>query len=270
MAEPEVLDLQKALAEKSMAFASLLDSLDAGTREVWEYLVGYFRTHYVMDESWDKGQMKFRRGGRTLVSLILKENEDKVVALVILGKAEREKFELVRDQYSAYIQTYYDQCKTYYDGKWMFIDVVNLDIAKEIIRLIALKRKPNRKPLIDTNIKPCCGSHCDHCLFNKANYEKEDRRIELNLGFAKCYGDTADYSQSSCDGCDIVRGMVSITGGCEKYLCAKEKNIADCSACPETLCSKEKIGIVPGRCIPGLTAQEVTDFIMPYTHNVEL
>ena len=117
-------------------------------KAVWDYLVGSLRSLYIMDELWDdKSEFKFRRSGKTLVTLYLKP--DKVTALVIFGKAEREKFDLCHDDFSTYIQGYYDNSKTFHDGKWMFIDVSDLATAQEIIGLVAIKKKPNRKTMVD-------------------------------------------------------------------------------------------------------------------------
>ena len=50
------------------------------TKAVWDYLVGSLRKLYIMDELWDdKSELKFRRSGKTLVTLYLKP--DKVCLL---------------------------------------------------------------------------------------------------------------------------------------------------------------------------------------------
>ena len=66
-------------------------------------------------------------------------------ALIIFGKKEREKFEESGDMFSDYINGFYTNSKTYHDGKWMFIDVVDTAYVTDIISLINIKKKPNNK-----------------------------------------------------------------------------------------------------------------------------
>lgn len=130
--------------EIATTFKKRINDVPANVRDIWADIVGYIREYYIMDELWDeKEELKFRRSGKTLVTLYLKD--DKVVALVIFGKAEREKFEQVQCEFSGYINNYYTKSHTYHDGKWMFIDVTDLNIVSEIKKLIVIKKKPNRK-----------------------------------------------------------------------------------------------------------------------------
>ena len=78
---------------------------------------------------------KYRRGGKTLCAFYARESC--VGFMVILGKEERLKFEADRASYSEAVQRIYDETKTYHDGKWMMFD--------DFMRLLQIKRKPNRK-----------------------------------------------------------------------------------------------------------------------------
>ncbi len=64
---------------------------------------------------------------------------------MIFGKKERAKFEADRNSYSGYIQTIYDGAKTYRDGKWVLFEPVGNSLSGEFLRLLSIKRKPNRK-----------------------------------------------------------------------------------------------------------------------------
>ena len=98
------------------AYINIQNKLGDEISKSWEKLVGFIRTYYVMEELWDgKEILKFRKSGKTLVSLSVHEN--RFNALVIFGKAEREKFDAVRDNFSDYILNYYDNSRTYHDGK---------------------------------------------------------------------------------------------------------------------------------------------------------
>ncbi len=50
----------------------------------WVELVAYVRTHYIMDELWnDKDEFKFRRSGKTLVTLYIRDGYFTVLLILI-------------------------------------------------------------------------------------------------------------------------------------------------------------------------------------------
>ena len=107
-------------------------------------LIRFVRVEYEMDELWNgTDNLKFRKSEKTLVSIGI--NDNKFNALIIFGKAEREKFESVKNNFSPFICGYYDNSRTYHDGKWMFIDIEDETYLNEIIEMIKIKKKPNRK-----------------------------------------------------------------------------------------------------------------------------
>ena len=123
-------------------------------------LLRFIRVNYVMDELWDgKEVLKFRRSGKTLVSLSL--NENAINVLIVFGKAERAVFEEVRGDFSDFICTHYDNSGTYHDGKWMFIDIDDDTYLNEIKELLKIKKKPNRKINISKAVFGQCGQRCD-------------------------------------------------------------------------------------------------------------
>jgi len=110
----------------------------------WIKLVGYIRTNYIMDEHWnDKGELKFKRSKKTLVTLYIRDNY--FVFLIIFGKQERATFEEMVSRFPEYILNYYESSKTYHDGKWMFIDVRNEEFIDSLIKMLNIKKSPNRK-----------------------------------------------------------------------------------------------------------------------------
>ena len=64
--------------------------------------------------------------------------------MVIFGKDERKKFEKERDCYSKETQTIYDKAQTYHDGKWMMFEPTDTALFSDFMRLLSIKRKPNR------------------------------------------------------------------------------------------------------------------------------
>ena len=117
--------------------------------EIWNKLRASIEEKYEMDCQWDKGgkawtyECKYRRGGKTLCALYARENC--MGFMIILGKDERVKFEQERENYSKEIQRIYDETQTYHDGKWMMFTPTDASLFNDFIRLLKIKRKPNRK-----------------------------------------------------------------------------------------------------------------------------
>ena len=117
--------------------------------EVWTKLCAAIDEKYDMDRLWDNGgkawtyEYKYRRGGKTLCALYARENC--IGFMIIFGKNEREKFEASREHYSEQIQTIYDAAKTYHDGKWVMFQPVDTAMFDDFVRLLGIKRKPNKK-----------------------------------------------------------------------------------------------------------------------------
>jgi len=126
----------------------------------WEKLTGHIRYYYVMDELWEEGNpahkhynnLRFRRGGKTLITLCLREGY--FIACVVLGKDEREKFDEQREAFGEVACRIYDETHIYHDGKWLGFDVRDESLIDDIIRLLPIKRKPNRKVLPE-NLEKC-------------------------------------------------------------------------------------------------------------------
>ncbi len=116
---------------------------------IWTQLCDLIDETYDMERLWGSGgkawnyEYKYRRGGKTLCALYARESC--VGFMVILGKAERLKFENDREHYSAEIQRIYDETPTFHDGKWMMFEPTDTALFEDFIRLLAIKRKPNRK-----------------------------------------------------------------------------------------------------------------------------
>ncbi|MBQ5770836.1 MAG: DUF3788 family protein [Clostridia bacterium] len=131
--------------QKSM----LSELLDEKNLSVFLRMTEEIDALYDMDRLWGKGfsdwvyEYKYRRGGKTLITFYAKK--DCAAALIILGKAEREKFEAQAEQFSGNTRRIYNETQTYHDGKWIFFPVGEALSVPDIIRLLQLKRRPNRK-----------------------------------------------------------------------------------------------------------------------------
>ena len=115
---------------------------------VWNRLCTRIDETYDMDHLWNKGgkawkyEYKYRRGGKTLCALYARENC--IGFMVILGKEERLKFEADQDSYAKEVQETYSEAQTYHDGKWIMFEPVDTSLFDDFLRLLAIKRRPNR------------------------------------------------------------------------------------------------------------------------------
>ena len=104
---------------------------------------------YDVDRLWNKGfgnwkvEYKYRRGGKTLCTFYAKENV--AYCLITYGKAERVKFEGLKASVSKQLQDIYEQTETLHDGKWLWIPLDDQINVEDIIVMLKIKRRPNRK-----------------------------------------------------------------------------------------------------------------------------
>jgi len=135
---PEIVDIERKLP------------ILGKSKVAWEKLLTSIRSNYIMDEQWYEGkrespyrdELKFRRGGKTLITLYIREGYFR--AVVVLGKNERAKFEEKQTIFSNATRKIYDETNTLHDGKWLTFDVYDTNLIDDIINLIYMKRKPNR------------------------------------------------------------------------------------------------------------------------------
>lgn len=66
--------------------------------------------------------------------------------LVVLGRAEREKFEQRRYTWSPKLVALYDGARSYPDGKWLTVAISSKDDRHEVMELVSMKRPPPVSP----------------------------------------------------------------------------------------------------------------------------
>ncbi len=191
----------------------------------------FMRGKYCLDEIGDgKNELKFKQGQKTILTIYI--HNDKFTYLVIFGKKEREIFEATRNDFSQFILNYYDNSKTFHDGKWMFIDVTTLEQLEEIKKLIQIKKKPNRKPFSKENaLYSKCGQRCDLCVHYEGTSQEQRQIMEQNLN--KMWENT-DWSMR-CQGCYSENCGCK---DCNAKQCLTKKNLSNCKECPEYPCIK--------------------------------
>ena len=190
-----------------------------------EDIASFIDCNYNMDVLYDgKEELKFQRSKKTLVTFYIKP--DKLTVLIIFGRAEREIFESRRAEFSGYINGYYEGSKTYHDGKWMFIDITDDEYAGDIMRMIKIKKKP------DKNALSMCGYKCDMCKAYAKNLGKDDKRAELSDAWHKYYGFRVEVKDIYCDGCrSRKRDAKLLDAGCPVTACVIEKGLNSCIDC---------------------------------------
>ena len=127
----------------------LNDLLSKETLLAWNELTNAIDLLYDVDRLWDKGfgnwkvEYKYRRGGKTLCTFYARE--DVANLLIIYGKAEREKFEKIKHSLSRTMQDIYEKTEVLHDGKWLWIPIDDKIKIEDIVEMLKIKRKPNRK-----------------------------------------------------------------------------------------------------------------------------
>jgi len=66
-------------------------------------------------------------------------------AVVVLGGAEREKFEARRNVWRPQLVRLYDEAQTYPDGKFLTVAISSADDRHDVTELLAMKRPPSSR-----------------------------------------------------------------------------------------------------------------------------
>ncbi|BCJ94451.1 hypothetical protein acsn021_20200 [Anaerocolumna cellulosilytica] len=127
----------------------LLSHLGSTAITAWNAICDFIDQNYNMELFWDNGGkygkyvLRFKKSGKTLCTLYVKDKQFE--CWIILGKTERDKFELERNNFMEEIQTIYDATHVYHDGKWVMLEVPDIHLVEDIKKLILIKKKPNKK-----------------------------------------------------------------------------------------------------------------------------
>ncbi len=113
----------------------------------WERIVGLIERNYpqVFTPEWLFGgnkhgwSLRYKKG-KSFCTLI--PERDRFAILIVLGAAERAKFEDIRGHLSPQTVKCFDEATTYHDGKWLLLIVNSNDIINDIEQILALKRRP--------------------------------------------------------------------------------------------------------------------------------
>jgi len=115
---------------------------------LWNTLTSYVEDAYGVEPTWGRPSkrygwdVKYRKGGRTLVSLT--PDEGRLTALVVLGRVEAET--AAELELGAHVRAVFDGAEPLHDGRWLFVPVESERDVEDVERLLAVKRKPRVRP----------------------------------------------------------------------------------------------------------------------------
>lgn len=228
--------------------------------EIVKFMRGKYRLDEVAGMFYDIPCVKFRQGKKTIVSINL--HKDCFAFQIILGKAEREKFEAIKHEFPIEIQELYDRERTLHDGKWLLIRVDNLHTLEAVKKLVLIKKNPNRKPFSKEHaVVGKCGHRCDLCVHYTGI--SEEFRETLIPHLDAVYG-TSDWSMR-CTGCDTSECHCYGEGNelCEALKCLRQNQLSSCLECDKYPCEQATVGYrqLEHR---NISADDVTWAILPY------
>lgn len=231
--------------------------------ETVKFMRGKYRLDEVAGMYYDIPCLKFRQGKKTILSINM--HEDRYDFQIILGKAEREEFEAVKNEFPMAIQELYDHERTLHDGKWLLISVDNLSTLEAVKKLILIKKKPNRKPFSKENaVYSDCGTRCDLCVHYTGGTISEEFRKELKERMTRLY--QADFwgdHMMLCPGCKANKFEDFNGDPCDPKKCCAPKGLNACVECKEYPCHKATAGyrdLEPRN----ISKDDVTWAILPY------
>ena len=79
---------------------------------------------------------------KSFCTLIPEKN--RFALLIVFGAEDRAKAEVIRDSLSTYTQKEYDKATTYHDGKWVLLTINSDKVVEDVLKLLAIKRKPKK------------------------------------------------------------------------------------------------------------------------------
>ncbi|MBZ9856459.1 DUF3788 domain-containing protein [Mesorhizobium sp. CA13] len=118
-----------------------------GTFEHWAELRNWIDEFYpaVFTPDWLYGGKKrgwSLRYKKTKAFTTLVPEYRRLSAVVVMGRAEREKFEEQRYIWRPQLINLYDEAKSYIDGKWLTIAISSADDLHDVKELLIMKRPP--------------------------------------------------------------------------------------------------------------------------------
>ena len=127
--------------------SAIADWIGKEAHEYWKHVTHLIEQIYpnVFTPEWLFGGKKHGwslryKKGKSFCTLIPEKN--RFTLLIVFGIEERAKVETMRDHLSQHTQKKYDEATTYHDGKWLVLTINNDKVVEDVMRLLAVKRRP--------------------------------------------------------------------------------------------------------------------------------
>jgi hypothetical protein len=125
----------------------ITDFIGGPARGAWVRLRQFLRENYdiVPEMMFDKKHgwdARYRKGGRTLVTLTPEKGAVRI--LLVLGREESGKALSMRSELSPKMYELIENAKQLHDGRWLWIRLFQTEDAKDIEKLLPIKRKPKK------------------------------------------------------------------------------------------------------------------------------
>ena len=124
----------------------ILHSLDDAS-SLWLDIHRYIEEHYdftpemtyfTKNYGWS---IRYRRKNKTLCYVFPGEGNFSI--LIVLGRKEVERVELVKDTLNESIKNVFEQTEQLHDGRWLWISITNGDDLASFKTVLTAKKKPN-------------------------------------------------------------------------------------------------------------------------------
>ncbi len=252
--------------------AFLLELLSEKVYSVYEQINTFILDNYNVDLLWDKGGkygelcLRYSRSSKTLCTLYFRKEQ--LGIWFIFGKEEREKFEREHENFSQSVIDKYNQTAIFHDGKWLMFDVEDNDLLDDFVKLLKIKKKPNRQFTM-------CGYCCDMCKAYKANIKKKDQREELSRAWNTYYKLDIASTSIQCDGCRCMKADAHrIDNDCPVRACVLQRKINHCSDCDEYPCTlfftRKGLSYEEANQIKEIDITDYTNYLMAFDNKSRL
>ncbi len=106
------------------------------------YLVNkIWKRQKIKTKKW-KYEYKISKGSKTFCGFYV--TDDCLGFMIIFGKDERKRVDEIRNQLSNQLLDIYDKTETYHDGKWVMLELNDMSLYEDILKLLLVKSKPNK------------------------------------------------------------------------------------------------------------------------------
>ncbi len=218
-----------------------LEPLLKGSFPAFSRILGHIRFFFMADEIWDgRSSLVFSAGSERLAAITL---DDGVFSVQIADEEFRIENETSLDRVFGILR-----------------ETVSSERRRPFEQLTINLNDPNQFP---------CGRRCDLCLGSRKSDENNFSESE-NFGYMNwlCYHSCIPNTNVerrdgvfNCPGCVETRK----TKDCRYFPCPTEKGYSNCVECGKYhSCDVYRDSHYPGQCNLGITAEEVTNLVIPY------